>query len=98
MLSLIHISAVGDFAFRHLVVQVNGAFLASHHFVDNYEVAVVYEEYGTAVFQVLVARILGNQYLYVAFRPVSYTHLKDNDPDEKVNELFKGDRRLMKNR
>ena len=23
---------------------------------------------------------------------------KDNDPDEKVNELFKGDRRLMKNR
>lgn len=21
---------------------------------------------------------------------------KDNDPDEKVNELFKGDRRLMK--
>lgn len=23
---------------------------------------------------------------------------KDDDPDEKVNELFKGDRRLMKNR
>ena len=62
------LAAVGDFAFRHLVVQVDGTFLASHHFVYNYEVAVVYEEYGTAVFQVLVARILGNQYLYVAFR------------------------------
>ena len=23
---------------------------------------------------------------------------KDDDPDEKINELFKGDRRLMKNR
>ena len=30
--------------------------------------------------------------------PKTQTLSQDNDPDEKVNELFKGDRRLMKNR
>ena len=49
-------------------MQVDRTLLASYHFVYNYEVAVVYEEYGTTVFQVFVAGVFGNQYLYITFR------------------------------
>ena len=49
-------------------MQIDSALLASHHFVYDYEVAIVYKEYGPTVFQIFVAGILSNQYLYITFR------------------------------
>ena len=48
-------AAIGNFAFRHLIMQIDSALLASHHFVYDYEVAIVYKEYGPTVFSDFVA-------------------------------------------
>ena len=61
-------AAVGDFAFRHLVMKIDRTFGTACHFVYNYKISIIHEEYGTTVFQVLVTRVFGNQSLDGTFR------------------------------